>query len=168
LKNISARDDFIKNFGMVRDFLYILERSERMKNVFVKATSALLVVILSCFVFVSCGDKENPENKSSDVIYTGEGNTTFTFEVEDKDGKIDTFIIKTDKEFLSDALLGLNLIAGEDSQYGLYVKTVNGITYDYNTDGMYWALYADGEYSLVGVSSLKVEDGHTYKFKAEK
>ena len=48
------------------------------------------------------------------------------------------------------ALLALDLIAGEDSQYGLYVKTVNGITADYDTDGSYWAFYIDGEYAQTG------------------
>ena len=34
-----------------------------------------------------------------------------------------------DADTVGKALLDANLIAGEDSEYGLYVKTVNGITY---------------------------------------
>lgn len=45
------------------------------------------------------------------------------------------------------ALLDQGVIAGEDSSYGLYVKTVNGTTLDYDTDGMYWAFYINGEYA---------------------
>ena len=65
------------------------------------------------------------------------------------------------------ALLSLGLIAGEDSDYGLYVKTVNGVTVDYDTDGKYWAFYVDGEYAATGVDSTDITAGATYTFKAE-
>ena len=66
------------------------------------------------------------------------------------------------------ALLDQGVIAGEDSSYGLYVKTVNGITLDYDTDGMYWAFYINGEYAQTGVDATGVEDGAVYAFRAEK
>ena len=65
------------------------------------------------------------------------------------------------------ALLSLGLIAGEDSEYGLYVKTVNGVTVDYDQDGKYWAFYVDGEYAATGVDSTDITAGATYTFKAE-
>ena len=65
------------------------------------------------------------------------------------------------------ALLSLGLIAGEDSDYGLYVKTVNGVTVDYDADGKYWAFYVDGEYAATGVDSTDITAGATYTFKAE-
>ena len=61
----------------------------------------------------------------------------------------------------------MGLIAGEDSDYGLYVKTVNGVTVDYDTDGKYWAFYVDGEYAATGVDSTDITAGATYTFKAE-
>ena len=66
------------------------------------------------------------------------------------------------------ALLDQGVIAGEDSSYGLYVKTVNGTTLDYDTDGMYWAFYINGEYAQPGVDATGVEDGAVYAFRAEK
>ena len=66
------------------------------------------------------------------------------------------------------ALLDQGVIAGEDSSYGLYVKTVNGITLDYDTDGMYWAFYINGEYAQTGVDATGVENGAVYAFRAEK
>ena len=69
---------------------------------------------------------------------------------------------------MGEALLDQELIAGEDSDYGLYVKTVNGITADYDTDGSYWAFYVNGEYVSSGVDSTPVADGDTYSFKVEK
>ena len=63
--------------------------------------------------------------------------------------------------------MSLGLIAGEDSEYGLYVKTVNGVTVDYDQDGKYWAFYVDGEYAATGVDSTDITTGATYTFKAE-
>ena len=56
---------------------------------------------------------------------------------------------------------------GDDSEYGLYVKTVNGITADYDKDGVYWAFYIDGEYAAAGVDATAIEEGSSYSFKIE-
>ena len=76
--------------------------------------------------------------------------------------------ITTEKETVGEALLDEGLIEGEDSQYGLYVKKVNGVLADYNVDGTYWAFYVNGAYGATGVDSTPVEDGATYAFKVEK
>ena len=60
------------------------------------------------------------------------------------------------------------MIAGEDAEYGLYVKTVNGITAEYEVDGTYWAFYINGEYGMTGVDQTAVEEGASYSFKVEK
>ena len=97
----------------------------------------------------------------------GEGNTKFTFTVVDKEGNETEFEIHTDKGTVGEALSELGLIAGEESEYGLYVKTVNGITADYDADGVYWAFYINGEYAPTGVDSTVITDGETYSFKVE-
>lgn len=97
----------------------------------------------------------------------GEGETSFTLVVTDKDGKDITVTVLTDKTTVGDALLELGIIAGEESEYGLYVKTVNGTTLDYDTDGKYWAFYIDGEYAMTGVDSTQIVAGTTYALKAE-
>ena len=67
-----------------------------------------------------------------------------------------------------EALLELELINGDEGQYGLYVKEVNGITADYDVDQTYWAFYVDGEYAMSSVDTTEIEDGKTYSFKVEK
>ena len=62
----------------------------------------------------------------------------------------------------------MDLIAGDESEYGLYVKTVNGVTADYDKDRTYWAFYVNGEYANTGVDSTPVEDGAVYSFRIEK
>ena len=100
-----------------------------------------------------------------DGIKIGEGKTHFDFSVTFADGSEKNYCVYTDEDNIGAALLGVDLIAGEDSAFGLYVKTVDGETADYDADGRYWALYVDGEYAMTGVDSIPVEDGKTYAFK---
>lgn len=104
---------------------------------------------------------------SSESTVLGEGNTIFSFTVVDKDGVETLFEIHTDKEIVGEALTELGLISGEEGDYGLYVKTVNGITADYDTDGKYWAFYVNGEYASTGVDSTPIAEGESYSFKVE-
>ena len=84
------------------------------------------------------------------------------------DGKSVTFTVNTDEKTVGAALLKLGVIAGEDSDYGLYVKTVNGETADYEKDGAYWAFYVNGEYAMTGVDYTAPEAATTYGFHVEK
>ena len=93
----------------------------------------------------------------------GEGSKTFMFKV-DADGYSITFTVHTDANTVGEALLALGLIAGEDSEYGLYVKTVNGMFADYNVDGTYWSFYENGAYAMSGVDATDITEGYTYSF----
>ncbi len=136
----------------------------------------MTLIVTMALSTVGCGGKnENGGAASAESAATsannnvlGEGQTEFAFTVVDKDGNETVFEIHTDKETVGEALLELGLIAGEDSEYGLYVKTVNGITADYNTDGVYWAFYVNGEYATSGVDTTPVTEGDSYSFKVEK
>ena len=111
---------------------------------------------------------ETQSVEEAQVTILGEGAVQFAFTVVDKDGNETAFEIHTDKEIVGEALLELEMIAGEDGAYGLYVKTVNGITADYDVDQTYWAFYVDGEYATSGVDTTPIEEGKTYTFKVEK
>ncbi len=150
-------------------------------NLLSRISSLLLCIVLIAAMALNLGacaadDAKNPDVKESerpqqvqqDENIVGEGDTSFKFIVADADGKETEFTVKTDADTVGKALLDVNLIAGEDSEYGLYVKTVNGITADYDTDGSYWAFYINGEYAMTGVDSTEIEDGATYMFKVEK
>lgn len=105
---------------------------------------------------------------ADEAVVLGEGNTVFMFTVVDGDGNESLFEIHTDKEIVGDALAELGLIEGEESEYGLFVKKVNGITADYETDGTYWAFYVNGSYAMSGVDTTPITEGETYMFKVEK
>jgi N-acetylmuramoyl-L-alanine amidase len=61
------------------------------------------------------------------------------------------------------ALLELGLIAGDESDWGLMVTTVNGITADWDTEQAYWAFYINGEYAQTGVDSTDVVADAVYE-----
>lgn len=107
------------------------------------------------------------EATSAETNVLGEGNTVFTLTVTDLDGVETSFEIHTDKKTVGEALLELELIAGEEGQYGLYVTTVNGITLDWDKDGKYWAFYIDGEYATTSLDLTDITPGTTYSLKAE-
>lgn len=130
----------------------------------------MLIVAMAVFT-TACGGNKNDVSSvgetAQDGDALGEGKTQFSLAVVDKEGNEEQFEIHTDKETVGEALLELGLIAGDEGNYGLYVKTVNGITVDYDEDGKYWAFYIDGEYAATGVDSTPVEEGKVYTFKVE-
>ena len=154
------------------------------KRIFALAFAVLMVLALA-----ACGQKEenktddqtndpavtNQDNAADEKVtlpvadgaVIGQGAVAFTVEVQGADGKTVTFTVNTDEETVGAALLKLGVITGDDSEYGLYVKTVNGVTVDYDKDGKYWAFYVDGEYTATGVDSTDITAGATYTFKAE-
>ncbi len=137
-----------------------------------------MVLIAAMAVFTTgCNDnakkitEESPAVESTETVeaqVVGEGETVFTFTVVDADGTETPFEVHTDKATVGEALLDCGLIAGDESDYGLYVKTVNGMTADFDTDGAYWSFYVDGEYAQSGVDTTNIEEGKTYTFKYEK
>ena len=96
----------------------------------------------------------------------GQGAKSFTLTVKVGEESIN-LTVKTDKTTVGDALTELELLEGEDGQYGLYVKKVNGILADYDIDQTYWALYIDGEYAMTGVDSTEIVNGTTYTLSRE-
>lgn len=134
--------------------------------------SAALIAAMPAMI-VGCG--EETESSSSSAVSTeqsayevkGEGENQFVFTVIDTEGTEAGFEIHTDKTIVGDALVDLGLISGEEGEFGLYVKTVNGITLDFDKDGKYWAFYVNDEYASSGVDMTEIEENATYSFKAE-
>ena len=116
--------------------------------------AALAVSMLGCFGGQTTTEKQDP--------------VTFTFEVYLKDGTLkSTREITTTEATVGAALLKEGLISGDNGQFGLYVKVVDGVTADYDVDGTYWAFYVGDTYAMTGVDSTTAEDGKTYSFRIE-
>ena len=137
--------------------------------------SFILCIVLIAAVALTTtgcnGNTETPETTTiaqAEVKVLGQGKNKFSFTVVEADGKETEFEINTDKKIVGEALVDLGLIKGDEGPYGLYVKEVNGISADYDKDGVYWAFYIDGEYAPTGVDMTEIETGKAYSFRAEK
>ena len=132
----------------------------------IKSTVSVLLALLLLLAMVACNtvDKtgvwENATYLKDKEL--GKGSKTIVVEVEAEDQTV-AFTIHTDKETVGEALMEHDLIEGEEGAYGLYVKKVNGITADYDTDKHYWALYIDGEYAMSGVDGTEIDESVTYR-----
>ena len=111
---------------------------------------------------------DNASSNGNEVTVLGEGDTKFPFSVVDKEGNETSFEICTNQKNVGAALLELELIAGEEGPFGLYVKTVNGITLDYDKDKAYWAFYVNDSYAVSGVDLTEIAEGEVYSFRMEK
>ena len=137
---------------------------------------AIILALVMALSLMACGNTAVQPDTDADAVAPvvtdgaalGEGAHSFTLEITDADGKTITATIHTDAETVGEALSNLEIVRGEDSEFGLYIKTVNGITADYDVDQTYWAFYIDGEYAQTSVDMTAVNDGSVYKLAVEK
>lgn len=117
-----------------------------------RGAALLLALLLIVSGFAGCtGGKTNP------------GAKTVTLQVVHGDGSAKDFKVSTDAEYLGEALLNEKLIEGENGEYGLFVKTVDGETVD-EANQEWWCLTKDGEMTTTGVDATPIADGETYVF----
>lgn len=138
-----------------------------------------VLAVFTVFGMTACGQKKPDSTPTSsiatkddglwaDAVYTedktfGQGAITITVEVIAGDKSV-TFTLKTDKENLADAMLEHSLVEGDNDQYGLYIKKVNGILADYNVNKRFWSVSKNGETLMTGASGTKIKDGEKYEF----
>lgn len=98
-----------------------------------------------------------------------EGSKAITIEVVDNAQASTVYELNTDAEYLRQAMEeaeGLTF-SGTESEYGLMVDTINGITADYSVDGAYWSFYVNDAYCNYGIDSQPVEDGDEFLIRYE-
>lgn len=124
--------------------------------------AVILIVLLAAFavIYVVFGPK------------AAQGSKEYILKVVDDNGETTEYTGHTDAEYLRGALEELEkaddlTIEGEESDYGLFIDTVNGVTADYSKDKAYWALYVNGEYGNYGVDSQPLTDGDIYSLVYE-
>ena len=78
------------------------------------------------------------------------------------DGSEKDFDIHTDAEYLAEALTENEIVSGSDSEYGLFITTVDGETAD-DGEQQWWCITKGGEMLMTGASETPVADGETYE-----
>ena len=150
-------------------------------------TIAALVVAIGVFALVYFLNKPKPAETTNDTTAATdvsasvsdtsaqpeEGTKAYTVTVVDKSGNAKDYTGKTDagylKELMDEMVKGGDFTyEGDDSEYGLYITTINGEKADYSVDAAYWAIYVNGEYGNYGADQQPVNDGDTFKFVYEK
>lgn len=95
-----------------------------------------------------------------------EGDKTINVAVVMKDGTSMTYSINTNKEYLRAAIEtdGQIKLSGDESEYGLFLKSVNGVTVsDDPTAQEWWCLTSNGEMLMTGMDTTVIKDGDKYE-----
>ncbi len=114
----------------------------------------LLALLLAIAVFAGCWFAFGPTATA--------GSKEITVTVTHADESVNTFNLATDAEYLRGALEEQDLIAGVESEFGLYVLTVDGETAD-DTNQEWWSFTMGGEMLMTGVDSTPIADGDAYE-----
>ena len=125
--------------------------SKKTRNTII-AVAVLLVLAVGAFLIYRA---------NSPAAQTGDKNITVTVVHGDESTK--EFAINTSAENLRAACEEQSLIAGEDSDYGLYVLTVDGETAD-EAQQQWWCITKAGEMLMTGVDDTMIADGEQYEF----
>ena len=118
-----------------------------------KRMISLLLALVMVFALTACGAKE--EAPAADAV-------SFKVVVTDLEGKETTFEYSSSAASVGEALVAEGLIEGHETEYGLYIDTVNGITADWDADQTYWAFYINGEYATTGIDGTEIVADTTY------
>lgn len=120
-----------------------------------KVISIAAILVLAALLLCSCAAQEAKTDESADM-------KTITVSVINGDETTE-LTIETDADNLRDALEGEGIIAGEESSYGLFVTTVNGVTADESKEE-WWMISKGGESLQTGVDDTEIADGESYEF----
>ena len=91
------------------------------------------------------------------------GSKTLTLTITHMDGTEKTVTVKTDAQYLLDALNEKSLVDGYDSEFGYTITTVDGEFADADK-GEWWVFTKGGEWVDTDVSSTVIYDGDGFEF----
>lgn len=90
------------------------------------------------------------------------GDKHITVTVVHKDATERVVEIDTDEEMLRGALEQEDLVEGSESEYGLFITTVDGYTAN-DAEQEWWCITKDGEAVNTGVDSTPIYDGDAFE-----
>lgn len=123
--------------------------NQKKKNILIVAILVAVVVLLAAVWMIFRPQGVAGEKQLGISVVDAEGNT-------------EEFSFSTSQEFLRGALEEQGLVQGEESQYGLYVTTVNGLTAD-ESQQQWWCFTKGGEDVMTGVDSTPIADGDHFE-----
>jgi hypothetical protein len=136
-------------------FLLVGGEKEMEKNKkYAKSILAVLIFAVIVFVLGLVYNKYKPQ--------TQEGSKEISVMIVVPEEETKEVAIKTDAEYLRQALDEKKLIEGSDSAYGYYITAVEGRTAD-GTKEEWWCITKDGENVNTGIDSTPIADGDKFE-----
>lgn len=108
-------------------------------------------------------DAEAPADTKEETPADAEAVKNLTITVVHGDGTKKEIAVSTEAENLRAALEPEGIIAGDESEFGLFVKTVDGETAD-DSKQQWWCVTKDGVMTETGVDGVMIADGESYEF----
>ena len=140
------------------------------KTVITRLLSSLLTLML----FVGCSSNQHYADEPTSsaisstetkylnsIINLGQGKNSFFLLIEHPDGTMKQYKIKTDKQIVGEALVDLGLITMGNDDYGMHIKSVDGVTLDAEKDGKVWFLFIDAN-QVAAIMQTEVSAAEQY------
>lgn len=127
-----------------------MEKTKNTKKVVIAVVIVLVVaalMLLAYKVFMPKGEAGAKEIHVT-VVHADQSEKSFTY--------------KTDAAYLGEVLLAEKLIDGENGDYGLFIKTVDGETAD-DSIQQWWCITKGGEQVNTSADQTPIADGETYE-----
>lgn len=93
---------------------------------------------------------------------TAQGAKGIVVDVVLADGSTKTHELHTDEEYLRGALEAEGMVEGSESEYGLFVTSVDGVAAD-DAKQEWWCFTKDGETLMTGVDTTPIADGDHFE-----
>ncbi len=129
-----------------------MEKTKRNNKKAIVTGAIILAVLIIAFALVYAFALSKP----------AVGSKSIEVEIVQSDSAKKSIDIKTDADFLRQALEEQKLIQGEESATGLYVLTVNGKTAD-EAKQEWWCFTKNGEALMTGVDTTPIKDGDKFE-----
>ncbi len=138
-----------------------MERKNLNKSIIITLLSVLLIAVM---VIVYVNTRPQPADKANQEV-TEDGVTavkTITVRVVIPNENPMDYVIKTDADFLRQALDQEKLIEGEEGDFGFYITGVNGRLAD-EGKREWWCITKGGEEVFTGVNEIVLQDDDQYE-----
>lgn len=130
-------------------------------------------VLVSVFVaaalmgFVGCSNEQpvQQDQEKMEVVDQNDGQVKHIVVTvkSDRDDMNQVIDVDTDSETLGDWVKTNELFDYEDTEYGTYIKSIDGCSEDVENE-FWWQVQKNGVPSETGVDSIILEDGQEYNF----
>ena len=126
------------------------DKQMKKKGILIAGILLVLVCILGGILYIKTRPEASKGEKhiSVTVVYLEQKEETFTYD--------------TDLQYLGEVLQEEGLIEGEESEYGLFITTVNGETAD-DSKQQWWCITKAGEQVNTSVDTTPIEDGDSFE-----